>query len=197
MSSKRIIASALLVSGLFIGSTATSFADTSTTPTPNVASSSSEHQTQEAAYKLALTQFYVTRITNDINYRMAMVKYWTDWKATMQSFNASWQSTLTAFQTANAAYHAKFDPLQAAHRSVLNAADVAFLAATAGSPSNDALIAAIKTYWSTNKAENTAFKSAVTAVGVAPVRPVRPAEPVKPIAPVKPIDPIKPVAPKK
>lgn len=197
MSSKRIIASGLLISGLFIGSTATSFADTSTSTTPTVAPSSSEHQTQEAAYKLALTQYYVARITNDINYRTAVVKYWTDWKATYQSFNTSWQSTLTAFQTVNAAYHAKFDPLQAAHRSVLDAADAAFLAATAGSPSNDAVTAAIKSYWSANKAENTSFKSAVTALGAGPVRPVRPAEPVKPVAPVKPVDPIKPVAPKK
>ena len=114
----------------------------------------------------------------------------------MQSFNASWQITITAFQTANAAYHAKFDPIQAAHRGVLDSADSAFLAATAGSPSNDALTAAIKTYWNTNKAENAAFKSAITALGAAPVRPVRPAEPVKPVAPVKPIDPIKPVTPK-
>lgn len=194
MSSKRIIASALLVSGLFVGSTGTSFADTSSTPT--VTSTSSDSQAQ-SAYKLALAQWNATRITNDINYRKAMVKYWADWKATMQAFNASWQTTLTAFQTLNSAYQAKFIALQTAHRAVLDAADNTFLAATTGSPSGDALTAAIKAFWNTNKVENAAFKSAVAALGAAPVRPVKPAEPVKPVAPVKPVDPTKPVAPEK
>lgn len=195
MSSKRIIVSALLISGLFVGSTTSSFADTASSPTPTVASHSSDNQAQ-LAYKLALAQYNVARITNDINYRKAMIKYWADWKATMQAFNASWQVTLNAFETAKAVYQAKFELLQGTHRAALEVAEAAFLTATAGSPSLATLTAAITAYWSAIKAENASFKIAVTALGAEPVRPVRPAEPVKPVAPVKPVDPIKPEAPK-
>ena len=184
---------ALLVSGLSLGSTASSFADKTPAPT----SSSSVYQAQLAAYKIALTQYNVTRITNDIIYRAAMVKYWADWKTTLQNFNASWQTTLSTFQTVKAAYDAKFDAVQTAHRTAVDAIDSTFMAAVAGSPSNDALVAAIKAYWLGHSTESAAFKTAVTALGAAPVRPVRPSEPVKPVAPLKPTDPTKPVAPVK
>ena len=184
---------ALLVSGLSLGTTATSFAD----KTPAPSSSSSVYQAELAAYKVALTQYNVTRITNDINYRAAMAKYWADWKITLQNFNASWQATLSAYQTARAAYDAKIDAAQSAHKVAVDAIDSTFLAAIAGTPSNDALIAAMKTYWSALSAQNISFKTAVAALGAAPVRPVRPSEPAKPVAPLKPTDPTKPVAPEK
>lgn len=197
MSSKKFLTVALVISGFCLGSTTSAFADNTPSATPSVSSHNSEYQAQLAAYKIAMTQYNVARITNDINYRAAMKKYWADWQTTLQNFNTSWQATVAAFQTAHTAYHAKFDPLQAAHRSVLDAADAAFLAATSGSPTTDALTAAIKAYWSANTTENASYKTAVAALGAAPAWPIKPTSPVKPVAPLKPTDPTKPVAPVK
>ena len=81
-------------------------------------------------------------------------------------------------------------------RSV-SAADAAFLAAVAGSPTAAAQELALTTHDAAMKLAEATFKSAVAALGVAPVRPIKPAELVKPPVPVKPADPAKPVAPVK
>jgi hypothetical protein len=126
-----------------------------------------------------------------------MAKYQSDWNTTMKNYWAAWQTAITAFRTANDAYQAQLAPIQAARKSALDAAGTAFLAATAAATTNDALNAALTAWGNTTKSANATYKSAVTALGVAPVRPIQPTEPVKPAAPVKPIDPKKPIAPEK
>ncbi|MEI6221119.1 MAG: hypothetical protein WCP71_07440, partial [Actinomycetes bacterium] len=112
MKSKKIVAVALLVSGLLIGTTVSALADESPAPT----TSPSTYQTQLAAYKIALTQYRVALVTNDINYRAAMAKYQSDWNTTMKNYWAAWQTAITAFRTANDAYQAQLAPIQAARK---------------------------------------------------------------------------------
>jgi hypothetical protein len=193
MKRKSLIATALLTSGLLLGTTAVAIADETPAPT----ATPSAYQTQLAAYKIALTQYRVTLVNNDINYRAALEKYETDWQATVKSYWAAWQSAIAVYQTANTAYQGQLAPIKAARKSALDAADSAFLAATAGTPTNDQLNAALSAYWNAAKVANTAYKSAVAALGAAPVRPIQPPLPTKPTAPVKPVDPTKPVAPAK
>lgn len=149
MKSKKLVTIALLTSGLFIGSTTSALADTAPTST----TSPSAYQTQLAAYKIALTQYRVALVNNDINYRATMAKYWSDW-----------QTTLATFQTANTAFQANLDPIQVTHKSAIDAADAAFLAATTGTPTDDVLNAALTAYWNATKLANTTYKSAVTAL---------------------------------
>ena len=200
MKSKKIMAVALLTSGLFIGSTTSAIADESPAPV----SSQSDHQNKIAAYQLAMAQYKidlmhyrVTLISNDIAYRAVMEKYWSDWNTTVTNYWASWEATIATFRTANVAYLAKLTPIRATRKAALDAAGAAFLSATAGTQTNDALNAALTAYWNANKAANAAYKSAVALIGTEPVRPVQPAKLVRPVAPVKPVDPIKPVAPVK
>lgn len=190
---KYKLTSGLIVAGLALAPTV-AFAD-NTTPAP--VSSPSAYQTQLVAYKAAVVQYRVALVNNDISYRAAMIKYRTDWNATMKAYWTAWQSAITTFKTARADYEAKVDPIQAAHKSAMDAADNAFLAATTGTPTNEALNAALKTYWAAAKAANTAYKTAVAALGAEPVKPIQPTAPVKPAAPIKPADPVKPVAPVK
>jgi len=195
MKSKKIAAVALLVSGLLIGTTVSALADESPAPTTSPSTSQSTYQTQLAAYKIAMTQYRVALVTNDINYRAAMAKYQSDWNTTMKNYWAAWQTAITAYRTANDAYQAQLAPIQAARKSALDAAGAAFLAATAGTQTNDALNAALTAWGTSTKTANATYKTASAALGVAPVRPIQPTEPVKPAAPVKPVDPTKPVPP--
>ena len=201
MKRKSLIATALLTSGLLLGTTAVAIADETpaptTTPTVTNGGSQSAYQAQLAAYKIALTQYRVALVNNDINYRAALEKYESDWQTSVKAYWAAWQSSISAYQTANAAYQAQLAPIKATHKSALDAADSAFRAATTGTPTNDQLNAALSAYWNAAKTANAAYKSAVAALGAAPVRPVQPPLPTKPTAPVKPVDPTKPVAPSK
>ena len=193
MKSKRVIALALLTSGLLIGSTTSALADNTPAPT----TSSSTYQAQLDQYKIAMIKYRVALVTNDIAYRAAMEKYWSDWHAVMKTYEANWQATMASFLTAKVAYEAKVDVIRAAQKSAFEVAGTAFLSATAGTPSIAALDAALTAYANATKVANATFKSAMTALGAGPVHPDKPAAPVKPIAPVKPVDPTKPIAPEK
>ena len=202
MKSKKLVAVALLTSGLFLGSTASVFADT--TPAPSPKASNAEQQAKLAAYqaalaqyKIAMTQYRVALLVNDINYRAAMTKYWSDWNTTINNYQTSWQNTLATFQAANLAFQTKLDAIQAIRQTAVVSADTTFLAAIASTPTSAALDAALTAHWNAVQLANANFKVAVTALGAGPVRPTKPAAPVRPAAPVKPVDPVKPEAPKK
>ena len=174
MKSKKIIATALLTSGLIIGSSAVALADSTPAPTTtNTSHSQAEqaaHAAALAAYKIALTQYRVALISNDISYRAAMDKYWSDWKIVSKAYWTAWQTSITTFRAARDAYEALLSPIQAARKSALDAAGTAFLAATVGTPTNDALNAALLAYHTATKAANATFNTAVSALGVEPVR---------------------------
>jgi len=204
MKSKKVIAVALLTSGLLAGSTTLAFADTTPAPTtspstttPSTSPDQTAYQTALAAYKIALTQYRVTVVNNDISYRAAMQKYWSDWNTTMKNYWSDRAAAIATFQAAHTAYLAQLTPLQATHKAALDAADNAFLAATVGVTSNDALNAAISDWNKAIRAADTTYKTAVAALGAEPVRPVEAPLPQKPAAPVKPVNPPKPQAPVK
>ena len=178
MKSKKIASIALLTAGLMLGSTSLALAEDAT---PAPVSSPSTYQTQLAAYKVALLQYQFAKVNADINYRTAV-----------QKFNSDWAVTIAAFQSTQAAFEAKKQPLQEVRRAAVNAASAAFIAATAGTPSDAVISAALKAYWTATKAANTAYESAITALGAGPVKPVKPAAPVKPVDPTKPVAPVKP-----
>ena len=195
---------ALLTIGLLtpsIGSIGAASAATSPTPKPAATKTANpavtKYQSDLAAYKIALTQYRVTLIKNEIAYRPALKAYWAAWISTNQAFNASWQATWTTFKSANDAYQAKYKPLNAAKDAALAAADSVFLSAIGVDSSNAGLEAALKAHATATTAAQATFKTAVTALGAEPVRPVKPADPVKPAAPTKPADPAKPTAPVK
>ena len=197
MNSKKIITSGLLISGLILGSTSVSLADTTPAPASAQSAAQAAYKAAVAQYKIDITSYRVALINNDINYRAAMEKYWSDWSTTNKAYWAAWATTIGTYRTAETAYDAQLAPLQATHKAARDAAGSAFLAATVGSPTTDQLNAAVKAFYAAAKVADTTYKAAVTSLGVAPVRPVQPTVPVKPVAPVKPADPVKPVAPLK
>ena len=178
MKSKKITSIALLTAGLMLGSTSLALAEDAT---PAPVSSPSAYQTQLAAYKVALLQYQFAKVNADINYRTAVQKYESDWDVTM-----------AAFQSAQAAFEAKKQPIQEVRRATVNAASAAFLAATTGTPTDAVIKTALTAYWTATKAANTAYETAITALGAGPVKPVKPAAPVKPVDPTKPVAPVKP-----
>jgi len=207
MKKMSLIATALLTSGLMLGTTAVAIADETpaptttpvTTPAPTKTPSPAQaaYKAALAQYKIDVTNYRVALVNNDIAYRAAMQKYWSDWSATNKAYWAVWQTTIGTYRTAEAAYDAQLAPLQAAHKSANDAADAAFLSATAGTPTTDQLNAALKAFHTATSAADSTYKAAVAALGPEPVRPVQPPLPVKPAAPVKPADPAKPVPPVK
>jgi len=178
MKSKKLASVALITAGLMLGSTSVALADESS---PAPVSSPSAYQTQLAAYKVALLQYQFAKVNADINYRTTMQKYESDWAI-----------TLAAYQSAQAAFEAKKQPIQEVRRAAVNAASAAFVAATAGTPSDAVIKAALTAYWNATKAANIAYQTAITALGAGPVKPVKPAAPAKPVDPTKPIAPVKP-----
>ncbi len=201
MKRTKYVSVAILTMGLVGSSIGGVYADTTATPKPTVVKTvnpaTAQYQADLAAYKIALQQYRVTLVKNEIAYRPALKAYWAAWTATNQAFNASWQATWATFKTANEAYQAKYKPLNAIKDAALNAADTTFLAAIAADSSSAGIEAALKAHTTATTAAQATFKAAVTALGVEPVRPVKPADPVKLAAPTKPTAPVKPVAPVK
>ncbi|MEI8067154.1 MAG: hypothetical protein WCH42_07495 [Actinomycetes bacterium] len=201
MKRSKYVSVAILTLGLVGGSIGAVSADTTASPKPTVAKTVNpavaQYQADLAAYKIALQQYRVDLVKNEIAYRPALKAYWAAWISTNQAFNASWQATWATFKTANDAYQAKYKPLNVVKDAALNAADSAFLASIAADTSTTGIEAALKAHTAATTAAQAAFKAAVTALGPEPVRPVKPADPVKPAAPTKPTPPVKPVAPVK
>ena len=201
MKTKKLVTVALMTSSLLLGSMTASRADESQspspTPSPVATSNSSVYAAQLAAYKIALTQYKVALVVNDISYRATMKKYWADWNTAVTAYESAWQATLANFQTLKAAYDAKVAPIAATRNTAIDTADAAFLAAIAANSSAASEELALTAHQSAVQAANTAFKAAIAALGAAPVRPTKPAELVKPPVPTKPVAPVKPVAPAK
>src|SRR5512141_1492985 len=100
MKTKKMVTVALMTSSLILGSMTASRADESQSPSPTpVATSNPVYAAQLAAYKVALTQYKVALVVNDINYRATMAKYWSDWQAAVAKYEAAWQASLANYKT--------------------------------------------------------------------------------------------------
>lgn len=194
MKTKRMISVGLLAAGLAMSSVGAVNADTTPPPT---AKSPTAYAIQLAAYQDALIQYRVTVAINAINYRIALEKYQADWQATLAQYEAPYKAALAQYQALQTAYMAKLAPIAAVRKDALNKADADFLAAIANATTNAQKILALNTRATAAASANTAYKTAVAALGGAPVRPIKPAELTKPPLPVKPTDPTKPVPPVK
>lgn len=198
MKTKKALTVALITSSLILGSMSASRADESQTPSPSpVSTANPVYAAQLAAYKIALTQYKVALVVNDISYRATMTKYWADWQAAVTQYESNWQAALASFKTLKDAYEAKAAPINATRKTAVDAADAAFLAAIAANNSPASEETALTTHQAAVQAANNAYKTAIAALGAAPVRPTKPAELTKPPVPTKPAAPVKPVAPVK
>ncbi len=167
------------------------------TPLP-ADSNSAAYQAAVAKFQVDILQYRIQVAKIGIAYRVAMDTYWSAVQAAEAKYYADWKAAIEQYQALRSAYQAKVAPLAAIRKIAVQKADAEFLAAIAVSGATNAqLELALKNHDVAIDAANTLFKSAVTALGPEPVKPIKPAELNRPPAPVKPDAPVKPVAPGK
>ncbi len=195
MKVRKVLSVALLASGLLLGSVSAVHADS--TPIP-AATNSAAYQAELTKYQAEILQYRIEVTKIGITYRVALDTYWAAVQSAEAKYYADWKAAIEQYQALRSAYQAKVAPLAAIRKIAVQKADAEFLAAIAVSGATNAqLELALKNHAVAIDAANTLFKSAVTALGPEPVKPIKPAELNRPPVPVKPAAPIKPVAPGK
>jgi len=194
MNLKKLATATVLSTGLLLGSMTAATADEAATTT---STENSKYTTDLAAYKMALMQYRIAAVTQQITYRASLEKYRTDWAAAVQNNLGAWKVELEKWQQLRAAWSAKVAPLTAALKLAVAKADADYLVAKASAITPEQQKAALAAHSAALTAARTAYKAAVTALGTAPVKPVKPVALVKPVKPAKPAAIAKPVAPTK